>query len=109
MAPKNAVLLFDGVFLQQPTLCNHWDFAILIDVDFSVTIPRAIERAITEDTAWQGRESELREQYAQRYVPGQQMYLFESNPREHADIVLDNTDFRNPSITRARLRTAVDN
>lgn len=98
-APENVVLLFDGVFLQQPALRDYWDTVILVDVDFSITIPRAMQRSITEDASWQGRELELREQYARRYVPGQQLYFSEAKPQEHANIIIDNTDFQNPSMT----------
>lgn len=96
--PNNAILLFDGIFLQQPALRKYWDIIILLDVDFKTTVPRAIKRAIEEDATWKRRENEIEEQYQKRYVPGQLLYFKESKPRESADIVIGNTDFANPSI-----------
>jgi uridine kinase len=36
--------------------------------------------------------------FAQRYMPGQSLYLSEVHPSSLADIVIDNTDFENPRI-----------
>jgi len=94
-APANAVLLFDGVFLLRPELAQFWDFSIFLDVDFSVSVPRAMQRDILNSA---GESSNRRVQYERRYVPGQQLYFTEAHPREHASIIIANSDFLNPRI-----------
>lgn len=43
-AARNAVLLFDGVFLLRPELRSHWDFSVFLDAPFEVTIACAARR-----------------------------------------------------------------
>ena len=42
--PEVAILLFDGVFLWHPTLKSYWDFLIFVEVDFNISIARAVAR-----------------------------------------------------------------
>jgi len=93
----NAILLFDGVFLLRPELIRYWDFSIFVEVDFEVSVPRAVERDVR---AGAGRltSQESLAKYNQRYVPGQQIYLAEAHPQENAQVVVDNNDWANPQL-----------
>jgi uridine kinase len=103
-APENwnkssaeAILLFDGVFLLRPELTPYWDYSIFLDVDFRVSVPRAVLR----DFLAGGRKGDVdarRAQYARRYVPGQRIYFREAKPMEQASIIVDNNDYQNPKI-----------
>lgn len=95
-ADKNAILLMDGIFLQRPELVNYWDLKIFLDVDFQFTVERAVKR----DGYYLGSEQETTAIYNERYVPGQKLYFKEAKPGETADIVVDNSDFTNPIITK---------
>jgi uridine kinase len=96
-APANAVLLFDGVFLLRPELIQYWDFSIFLDVDFRISVPRAVQRDILSgDQNWNANTLQAR--YERRYVPGQQLYLREARPQEQASIIVDNNDYQNPRI-----------
>jgi uridine kinase len=93
-AKRDAVLLFDGVFLSRPELQAHWDLTIWLEVPFEVTMPRAVARDVTN-----GADADVtRAKYERRYVPGQRLYLEQCRPRERADIVVDNTNFERPRI-----------
>ena len=94
IAPTNAVLLFDGIFLMRPELNEYWDLRIFVQSEFGVTIERAIHRALERDGTIQG----VRASYLKRYVPGQRIYLETIRPQERADIVVDNNDLSNPSL-----------
>jgi uridine kinase len=93
-APPDAVLLFEGLFLHRPELLPYWDFTIFLRVDFDVTI----ERAVPRDENLFGSEAGVRERYAKRYIPGQQIYLDQVRPDRVADIVVDNNDWDNPRL-----------
>ena len=96
IAEPNAILLMDGIFLQRPELASHWDLKVFLDVDFEHTVARAVKR----DGWYLGSEEETRKAYEERYVPGQQLYFQEANPRVRADIVIDNTDFKNQKFIK---------
>jgi uridine kinase len=85
---SNALLLFEGVFLHRPELLPYWDLTIYIDVDFSVSV----ERAVYRDSLQKGDEAETRRLYERRYVPGQELYFRECAPRERASVVVENND-----------------
>ncbi len=93
-APEEAILLFDGVFLRRPELAAYWDCYIFVDVDFSITVPRAVQRDLLNGA--NGMEESLLARYQRRYVAGQQLYFRQAQPRQFADVIWDNTDFENP-------------
>ena len=93
-AQKDAILIFDGVFLLRPELISYWDFSIFVTVDFDVSIERASQR----DQYLFGSAEDVRKRYWKRYVPGQRMYLRACQPKTHADIIIDNNDFMRPRI-----------
>jgi len=97
-ADAEAVLLFDGVFLQRPELAGLWDFRIWVEAPFDVTVPRAVRR-----DAGGHDEAEVHTKYRGRYVPGQMMYLTQCSPREAADVVVQNVDFDNPDLEFRRV------
>jgi uridine kinase len=88
IAPSNAILLFDGVFLMRPELNNHWDLRIFIQVDFHTALRRACER----DLDLLGGEAAVKARYQTRYFPAQRLYLESVMPDQIADIVLESID-----------------
>jgi len=97
-APIDSVLLFDGIFLLRSELIESWDFSVFIDVDFAVTVPRAVNRFLSLQAGEMNVDA-LIGRYQQRYIPGQQIYLRESKPKERADCILDNNDLRKPILS----------
>ena len=96
-AETNSILLFEGVFLFRPELKDHWDFKIFLDVDFETTVKRACERDYHLGTV-----QEITEKYAERYNPGQKLYLEQAKPKQQANIVIDNNEFKKPRITKEK-------
>ena len=95
-AKQDSILIMDGVFLLRPELIDYWDLKIFIDVDFKITLKRATKR----DGYYLGEKEEIIEKYELRYIPGQKIYFEKVSPQEKADIVIDNSDFENPIITK---------
>jgi len=100
-APHDAVLLFDGVFLLRPELIDAWDFRIFVTVPFEETVRRAVLR----DRDLFGSEAIVRQRYAERYLPGQRIYLEEVRPESLADVMVDNAD---PQAPQLRWASAAD-
>jgi uridine kinase len=85
VAPDDAILLADGVFLQRPELDAYWDLRVYLHIDRAGSLRRAVER----DRHWMGGEAEAERRYRTTYLPAEQRYADEVRPREHADIVID--------------------
>jgi uridine kinase len=94
LAPPDAILLFDGVFLLRPELDDMWDVRVFVEAAFTVTLERALRR----DLALFGDAETMRLRYERRYIPGQRLYLERVRPRERAQIVVDNNDARRPIV-----------
>ena len=91
-APPGAVLIVDGLFLHRDELAGVWDFSIFLDVPFTETARRMAARDGTPpDPGHPGMR---------RYVGGQRLYFAACDPRQRADVVVDNSDFGNPRISR---------
>jgi len=93
-AQADAILLFDGVFLQRPELLAYWDLKIFVDIE----LPESIARATKRDVSDLGSKKAVRERYTKRYIPGQQLYIAESQPKEKADILVKNDEAANPDL-----------
>jgi uridine kinase len=94
IAPRNVVLLVDGVFLLRPELADAWDVRIFVEVPFDEALRRACQR----DTVLFGTPSAVQERYLRRYFPAQRTYLETVRPREGADAAVVNTDPRHPVL-----------
>ena len=95
-ASADAMLLFDGVFLQRPELRPHFDLCVFVAVSFEEAIRRAGQR----DAELLGSRHEVERRYRDRYVPGQRLYFEAVRPRELADIVVRNDDPATPVLVR---------
>jgi len=95
-ATADAILIFDGVFLQRPVLEKQWDFVIYVDISFDASLARAIKR----DAPYLSPAKEVEKRYRRRYIPGQQLYQGACRPKEKADVVIDNNDPGDPKLIR---------
>ncbi|MFF7249422.1 cytidylate kinase family protein [Embleya sp. NPDC008237] len=89
-APADAVLLFDGVFLQRPELLDRWDLSIFVAVEFDRTLERAQARGTADTT-------EIERSWRDRYIPSQQLYFAQARPTHHADIIVNNDELQRPA------------
>lgn len=94
IAPVDAVLVFEGIFLHRPELLPQWDFSIFVEAGFDVTITRAYRR----DRDLFRTRAKTREIYEKRYIPGQKLYLSTQRPFDEADAIVDNNDFDKPGL-----------
>jgi uridine kinase len=85
-APKDAVLLFDGVFLLRPELIDRWELRIFVSATFEQTLHRARLR----DMARLGSTAEIERYFRDRYMPSQELYFAAARPTDHADIIVYN-------------------
>src|SRR3989338_11053739 len=99
-AKNNSILIMEGIFLFRPELVNYWDIKLFVNVDFKITVKRAVKRAAERE--YIGAEQEILDKYEKRYIPGQQLYFEQAQPKEKADIVIDNSE-----IGRASCRERV--
>jgi uridine kinase len=91
-ASTNAVLVFDGVFLQRPELIDRWDVRIFVSTAFETTVERALirERGVLPAAAIERR-------WRERYIPSQQFYFATVHPADHAEIVVRNDNLQRPT------------
>ena len=86
--PKDAILIVDGIFLNRPELGGIWNFSIWLEVDPDVAAARVAAR--------DAQDYEHDMPNPERYTGGQQLYLDEAKPRDHATAIIDNNDFEHP-------------
>jgi uridine kinase len=95
-AAPDAILLIDGIFLLRPRLMPYWDLTIYLEVDFTHSMARGIQR----DATFYGSVEEAERRYLQRYIPGQMLYHQVAQPLDKADILIDNNDLEAPEFIR---------
>lgn len=88
--PGHGVLLVDGVFAQRPELTDLWHLRVFLDVPFGTSVARMAAR--------DGTVNDVDHPDQRRYADAQRRYLAEFDPRERADVVVDNTDLDRPFL-----------
>ena len=96
-ADHDALLIFDGVFLQEPRLDGALDYVIFLDAPFEVTQARCAVRGAIRGAAPASPDDPA----ARRYVEGQRLYLRRDDPRGQADLLVDYRDLSAPVIVRS--------
>jgi uridine kinase len=92
VAPVDAVLIFEGVFLMRPELIDRWDLRIFVSVAFE----EIVARARTRDAARYGTPDDVERRFRSRYLPSQQFYFDTVRPTDHADVLVRNDDPQRP-------------
>lgn len=97
-AARDAVLLFDGVFLLRKELFDRWELRIFV----SATFENALERSRIRDQTPLMSADEVEQRYRRRYIPSQQFYFETTRPSELADIIVYNDDPQRPTSEARR-------
>ncbi|RUR01134.1 uridine kinase [Labedella endophytica] len=84
IAPPDAVLIVDGIFLHRPELIGLWNYSINLEVPREVAAARVAER--------DGTDSDPDAPSNARYTQGQRLYVAEVRPRTRAVAIVDNAD-----------------
>ena len=87
-APRDAVLIVDGIFLHRPELRDLWDWSVWLDVPYEVAYARMALR--------DGCDPDPDAPSNARYRQGQELYLDEADPRAAASAIVDNADLAHP-------------
>ncbi|MEL0118623.1 MAG: hypothetical protein VXB01_06745, partial [Opitutae bacterium] len=77
----DSILVFEGVMLFRDELSDSFDFKILLETSYSVSL----ERAKIRDLAHFGDLKTLESKYCQRFLPGQDLYIKQCRPDQLAD------------------------
>jgi len=80
-----SVVLVEGIFLFKPQYRNYFDLTIWVDCSFATALARAIQRA-QEGLS----PANTIAAYDTIYFPAQRIHLAHDNPREHADLIVEN-------------------
>jgi uridine kinase len=102
----DAVLVFDGLFLQRPELHGYWTTAIFLEADQRCDqawldyllgdLPAGAEQRAAEHDARLGRAR------WPRYRQGWAIYIEAVRPADRADLVIDNNDLEKPRLIARR-------
>jgi len=87
-APRDAVLIVDGIFLHRPELRDLWDWSVWLEVPAEVAFARMALR--------DGSDPDPAAPSNARYRDGQDLYFREAEPWAAASVVVDNSDLAHP-------------
>jgi uridine kinase len=94
IAPKDAILIVDGTFLQRPELREHWDATIFV----RTTAKIAESRGLARDMERLGGEEAVRDLYAKCYYPAYVLYEQLCHPDQVSDAIIDNDNLAYPRL-----------
>ena len=96
VADCDAIIVFDGTFLQRGQLRELWDDVIWLEVDRATALARGAAR----DAVSLGGEAAAYAAFASRYMAACDLYTIEERPAERASIVIEHTDPMAPRVIR---------
>jgi uridine kinase len=101
VVPTDAILVFDGLFVHRPELCQHWNLTVTLHADRRCDDVwlRYLETDLPHDPTDRAAELDRRLERARwpRYRHGWQLYLEAIGPAA-ADIDIDNENLSAPAI-----------
>lgn len=104
--PAAAILVFDGLFLLRPELCEYWSLSVFLT---AVTRREAawneyLMNDLPERADLRAQEIAARTERARRsrYLEGQALYEREATPDVHANFVINNDDLLHPQVIARR-------
>lgn len=95
---ENTILIVEGIFLQRKELDAYWDLKIFLDVEFEIAEKRNLIRDL--NTNPNADKENIIDRFNKRYKAGQILYFEYENPKNKADIVIDNNDYNNPKLIK---------
>ncbi len=93
LAPDDAVVLVEGIFLHRDELQHWWDYSVYLDVPFEESARRMILR--------DGFSEDVDDRKVWRYVDGQRLYFNACSPWDRASVVVGNGDSLAPRVVGA--------
>lgn len=87
-APRDAVLIVDGIFLHRPELRGLWNWSVWLDVPIDVAARRLAPRKGSDPDS---------DPASALHRAGQELYLKDADPRSAASAIIDNTDPAHPA------------
>ncbi|MFD3405019.1 hypothetical protein ACFWUU_30315 [Kribbella sp. NPDC058693] len=94
LAPYDAVLLVDGVFLLQDRLRAYWDVAVYLHIGED----EMLRRGVLRDRDSYGGEDAARGMFETQFIPGWRAYQAQHDPAAAATVVIDHADPFHPVI-----------
>lgn len=87
-APRDAVLIVDGIFLNRPELRGLWNWSLWLEVPYAVSFTRMALR--------DGSDPDPDAPANARYRGGQELYRREARPSAAATAIVENSDLAHP-------------
>ena len=87
-APRDAVLIVDGIFLNRPELRGLWNWSLWLEVPYAVSFARMALR--------DGSDPDPDAPANARYRGGQELYRREARPSAAATAIVENSDLAHP-------------
>lgn len=94
------VVVLESIYLFQPDLLDYIDYKVYLDISTKVALERAKERP--RDLFLYKDEKGIEEKYSKKNFAGNALFMEKYNPIKIADIVIDNNEWRSPSLIREK-------
>lgn len=90
------VLIVESVYLFQPKLMPYLDYCVWLEISIETALERA--QARIRDQALYGGADGVKAHYTEQNFPGFAWFEAKFQPKDHADILIDNTNWETPII-----------
>ncbi|HDR7493806.1 TPA: hypothetical protein QCX40_004478 [Bacillus cereus] len=94
LATQNMIFIVDGTFLLKKDVAYLFDYKIFVDTNFEIARKRGAKR----ETEAFGSYEEAEKIFLNRYHAACKLYIDEHNPKELADVLLENSKFDDPVV-----------
>lgn len=94
VAPDDAILVADGVFLLRPEFRDEWDFSIVVWASEHERLARSKLRDINKEQS----ADDVERLFRARYAPAHELYWQLVSPKQLADVFIDNERPLEPHI-----------
>jgi uridine kinase len=92
------IIIVESIYLFKKEMIEFFDYKIFLDISIEESLKRTQSRQ--RDLDLYGDKEGVATKYNTKNFPGYLLYLKQDNPKESAEVIIDNNDWQNPIVTK---------
>jgi uridine kinase len=90
------IVIIESIYLFQKSLIEFFDYTIFLDITPEESLNRVQSRP--RDLELYGSLEGIEKKYTTKNYPGYQLFNQQENPKQYANVIIDNNDWEHPTL-----------
>jgi uridine kinase len=92
------IVIIESIYLFQKSIIPYLNYKIFLDISINEALKRAQSRK--RDLNLYNGSTGVEKKYSMKNFPGYIQFEKEEDPKQYADVIIDNNNWKNPVVVR---------